>query len=134
MTQDEARAALEGLFASGWSATPVAYENVAFTPPAGLAPWIRLAIDGGETVQASFGGAVRRFRCTGTLTVAIHVAKGTGTARAWRLADQIGALIAGAALPGLTLEAAGPASEAGQADGPYFRLTVAVPFRHDDFR
>ncbi|WP_420562617.1 phage tail terminator-like protein [Thalassobaculum sp.] len=134
MTQDEARAALEGLVASGWSATPVAYENVAFTPPAGLAPWIRLALESGETVQASFGGTPRRFRCTGTLKVAIHVARGTGTAGAYRLADQIGGLIAAASIPGLALEAAGTASEAGQDDGPYFRLTVAIPFRHDDFR
>ena len=134
MTYDEVRAALEGLFAVGWSATPIAYENVAFTPPAGLAPWIRLAIESGETVQASFGGSVRRFRCTGSLRVEIQVAKGAGTARAYRLADQIGALIASASLPGLALEAAGTASEAGQADGPYFRLTVAIPFWHDDFR
>ena len=134
MTYDEARAALEGLFASTWTATPIAYENVAFTPPAGLAPWIRLAIESGETVQASFGGAMRRFRCTGTLRVAIHVARGTGTAGAYRLADQIGALIATAAIPGLALEAAGTASEAAQADGPYFRLSVAIAFWHDDFR
>lgn len=134
MTYDEARAALEGLFAAGWIATPVAYENVAFTPPAGLAPWIRLAIENGETVQASFGGSVRRFRCTGTLRIAIHVARGAGTARAYRLADQVGVLIAGTAAPGLTFEAAGTATETGQADGPYFRLTVAVPFWHDDFR
>lgn len=134
MTYDEARAALEGLFAGGWSATPIAYENVAFTPPAGLGPWIRLAVESGETVQASFGGTPRRFRSTGTLKAVVHVAKGTGTAGAYRLADQIGALIASAAIPGLALEAAAPASEAGQADGPYFRLTVAVPFWHDDFR
>lgn len=134
MTYDEARAALEGLFAAGWTATPIAYENVAFTPPAELAPWIRLAIESGETVQASFGGTLRRFRCTGVLRVALHVAKGTGTARAYRLADQIGVLIAEAAVPGLAFEAAGTASDAGQDDGPYFRLTVAVPFWHDDFR
>ncbi|WPZ36254.1 phage tail terminator-like protein [Thalassobaculum sp. OXR-137] len=134
MTHDEARAALEGLFAAGWTATPIAYENVAFTPPPGLAPWIRLAIEGGETAQASFGGSVRRFRCTGTLRVAIQVARGTGTAGAYRLADQVGALVAAAVIPGLALEAAATASEAGQPDGPYFRLTVAIPFWHDDFR
>lgn len=133
MTYDEARAAIESLFATGWTATPVAYRNVDFTPPGTRHPWVMLSVEPRETVQASFGGAVRRFRCTGVARLDIRVPRGAGTAAAFRLADGAAALFASAAVRGLVFEAAGtlPGSE---DDEVYFSLPVEVPFWHDDFR
>ncbi|MDF1791453.1 MAG: phage tail terminator-like protein [Thalassobaculaceae bacterium] len=134
MTYDEARAAIESLFAGGWSATPVAYENVAFLPPDDLAPWIRLAIENRETAQASFGGGVRRFRCSGAVQVEIKVARGAGTAPAYRLAGSVCALFAETTVPGMTFDAVRTAPAPGDDDAPYFTLLAEIPFWHDDFR
>lgn len=132
MTHDEARAAIESLFAAQWSATPIAFQNVGFAPPVDGSPWVRLAIENGGATQASFGGVPRRFRITGSIRTEIHVEAGTGSATAFQLADGIGTLIAGADVAGLTFGAAG--TMPGGEDGPDFELLVTVPFWHDDFR
>ncbi len=132
MTLDEARAAIESLFAAGWSATAVAYPNVDFTPPAHGGPWVRLAVEPTGATQASFGGDLRRFRCTGVALVEVRVAAGSGTAGALRLADDVAGLFAGAGVPGLTFEAA--STYPGPEDPAYFCLRVAAPFWHDAFR
>lgn len=134
MTQDEARAAIESLFADRWTQTPIAYRNVAFAPPDDAGPWVLLSVEARETVQASFGGALRRFRCSGAVRVDIRTARGGGTAQACRLADAVSALFATASVPGLTFEAAGPVPGGDDDGDAYFSLPVEVPFRHDDFR
>lgn len=133
MTYEEARAAIESLFADAWTVTPIAYRNVAFAPPDGKTPWVLLSVDARETVQASFGGTIRRFRCWGVARIDIRIPRGAGTAAAFRLADAAAALFAAASVPGLSFEAA--TTGAGTDDDPaYFSLPVEVPFRHDDFR
>lgn len=134
MTYDEARAAIESLFAGAWSATAVAYQNVVFAPPGDPAPWVRLSIENRGTVQASFGGTPRRFRCSGAVLVEIRQPPGAGTAAAYRLAGAVSALFAAAVVPGLSFEAAGIRPTPDADDDATFAMRVEVPFWHDDFR
>jgi len=132
MTHDEARAAIETLIANAWSATPLAYPNVAFTPPGDGGPWARLAIEPGATVQASFGGATRRFRCTGDVHFELLTATGVGSGDAYRLAGEAVALFADADIADLVFGAA--ATRPGRDDDSWFSVVVSVPFHHDDLR
>lgn len=132
MTYDDARAAIESLFAAGWSPTPVAFQNVDFKPPTDGGAWVRLTLENDRAVQASFGGDLRRFRCRGSAQVEIFTEAGAGTSQARQLADIAVALFAGASVPGLTFGAA--SAMPGAADRSYFRQVVLIPYWHDDFR
>jgi hypothetical protein len=59
MRHAEARAEIETRFAAVWTATPVAFENVAFEPPADGSAWVRLTVvnGGGLGACALPGGA-----------------------------------------------------------------------------
>ena len=132
MRHADVRAEIETGFATLWSATPVAHENVVFEPPADGAPWVRLTVASDPAELASIGGPPRRWRCRGRVAVEIHVAAGTGSRTALHLADQVLDLFAGwppsplCFLPGWPA----PAARAGDA----YRVIVTVPFRHDDLR
>ncbi|MEQ8816542.1 MAG: phage tail terminator-like protein [Thalassobaculum sp.] len=132
MRHAEVRAEIETRFAALWSATPVAYENVAFEPPGDGLPWVllRLADDGAEL--ASVGGPPRRWRCRGRVLLEIVTAAGTGSRAASLLADQALDLFAGWPASSLTFLAGAPGPAVQSGDG--YRVTVTVPFRHDDLR
>jgi len=132
MRHVEVRAEIETRFAALWTATPVAFENVAFEPPGDDAPWVRLAVTSDGAEIASIGGPPRRYRCHGHVSLEITVPAGTGSRPAHELADQALDLFAGWPVSNLTFLAGAPepAPQSGQA----YRLTVVVPFRHDDLR
>lgn len=132
MRHAEARSAIETRFAAHWSATPIAFENVAFAPPADGGPWVRLSVPSDGAELASLGGPPRRWRRRGRVVVDIHVPAGTGSRAALELADQAIDLFAGWPVGDLVFLAASPAPA--MAEGGVYRLSLAVPFRHDDLR
>lgn len=132
MRHAEARAEIETRFAAAWTATPVAYENVAFQPPAAGAARVRLAVASDGATLASIGGPPRRWRCLGRVVLDIEVPAGTGSRGALALADQALDLFAGWPASGLTFLAGAPGPAV--QEGDLYRLTVTVPFRHDDLR
>lgn len=131
MTYSEARAAIETLVAGAWIATPLAWDNTAFTPPVDGAPWARLAIEHDAAAQVSIG-LTRRFRCRGRVLLSLWTAPGTGGGVAFRLADSAVALFDAASLPELRFGPGVPAVERDDDDG--FVVTVTVPFSHDHDR
>ncbi|MEQ8396515.1 phage tail terminator-like protein [Thalassobaculum sp.] len=132
MRHAEARAEIETRFASVWTATPVAFENVAFEPPADDTAWVRLAVANDGAVLSSIGGPPRRWRCHGRVRVEINVPAGSGSRSALELADQALDLFASWPVSSLTFLAGSP--EPAIQRGDLYRVTVSVPFRHDDLR
>lgn len=132
MRHAEARAEIEARFAALWTATPVAYENVAFVPPADGGAWVRLTVAGDGAELASIGGPPRRFRCHGHVALAIHIPAGGGSRTAHALADQAIDLFAGWPASALSF-LAGTVEPALQSAESY-AVVVIVPFRHDDLR
>lgn len=132
MRHAEARAEIETRFAALWSATPVAYENVAFEPPPDGGAWLRLTVASDGAALASIGGPPRRWRCRGRVVLEIHVPAGSGSRAALSLADEALDLFATWPDSALVFLPGAPAPAAG-GDGDY-RVVVTVPFRHDDLR
>lgn len=132
MRHAEARAEIETRFAALWTATPVAYENVAFDPPPDGGAWVRLAVVSDGAELASIGGPPRRWRCHGHVVLDLHVPAGGGSRTAFDLADQALDLFAGWPASALTFLPGSP--EPAAALGEHYRVTVTVPFRLDDLR
>lgn len=132
MRHAEARAEIETRFAALWTATPVAFDNVAFEPPADDSAWARLAVVSDGVELASIGGPPRRFHCRGHVMLEIHVPTGGGSRAAFTLADQ--ALDLFAAWPASALTFLAGAPEPGRQSDESYRVTVVVPFRFDDLR
>ena len=132
MRHAEARAEIETGSAAVWTATPVAFENVAFEPPADGSAWVRLTVVNGGSQLASIGGPPRRFRSWGRVVLDITSAAGTGSRSAVELADQAIDLFAAWPVSELVLFPGALEPSVQLADT--YRTTVAVPFRHDDLR
>lgn len=132
MRHAEARAEIETRFAALWVATPVAFENVAFEPPADDSPWVRLAVVSDGAELASIGGPPRRHRCHGHVSLEISVPAGSGSRAAHDLADQALDLFAGWPVSELIFLAGAP--EPARQSGQAYRVAVTVPFRHDYLR
>lgn len=132
MKHAEARAEIETQFAALWAATPVAYENVVFEPPADETPWVRLSVASDAAELASIGGPPRRWRCRGRVVLDIHTATGSGSRLALQLADLTLDLFAGWPASPLRFLAGSPAPAV--QSGDLYRVTVTVPFRYDDLR
>lgn len=143
MSYAAARAVIEDRIQANWTATPVAWENVAFDPaapgdgfPAG-GPFLALTVLWGNERQASFGDATNLYRNTGVLQLHIRTAIGTGTAQAHQLLDDAAVLFRGQQIAGFTFWSASPEPgeeerEAGGGTG-WYRLTMNVPFKLDEF-
>ena len=132
MRHAEIRAAIESRFAALWDATPVAFENVGFEPPADGAAWVRLAVASDGAELASIGGPPRRWRCRGRVRLEVHTPAGAGSRQAYRLADAALDLFADWPPGDLVFLAGAP--EAAVEACEVYRLPVVVPFRHDDLR
>jgi len=132
MRHAEARAEIESRFAALWTATPVAFENVAFEPPADGSAWVRLAVVSDGAELASIGGPPRRWRCRGHVMVDLHVPAGGGSRAAFALADAALDLFAGWPASDLVFQPGSP--EPGGGRGEDYRVAVVVPYRHDDLR
>lgn len=123
-----ARSAVESHFAANWTATPVAFENVPFAPPA-TGAWVKLLIVNEASETAGLGlPRLRRHR--GRILVHCHVPAGAGAQEALRLADAAAALFRTAGLPGHVLLEPVADSDGEGPDG--FQATLTVPFWRDE--
>lgn len=90
MSFEGERQAFETRLAANFSATPIQFENVPFSPPRDAA-WISLMILSGEGRQASLGpGALNRF--LGVAEIHIYVPEDQGTKVARQHADTLEAI------------------------------------------
>lgn len=128
MSFTSARRAVETFFAENWSETPIAFENVAFTPPEDR-HWVKLMILNEQTEQAALGRPTLR-RHRGRILVYCFAPLGAGAQAATTLADRVAALFDGAPITGHVLLPPELAEDK-EIDGAY-RARVAIPFWRDE--
>lgn len=80
---------LEKRLAAAFPSTPIAYENVSFTPPEGQA-FLRCWVNRGKVTDPVFGSAYRRENAT--FMVFVEAPYNEGSAVAYTLAEQVKAL------------------------------------------
>lgn len=128
MSFTSARRAVESYFGANWLLTPVAFENVAFSPPED-GRWVKLMILHEQSEQAALGSpALRRYR--GRILIYCFTPPGGGAQQASLLADAAAALFDGAQVAGHVLLPP-EISEDEDIDGAY-RATLAIPFWRDE--
>lgn len=136
MSYETEAAAVRTRLNANWSATPIAWPNMAFTPPAGAA-WIRPTILPADARQVTMGTpGTRTYRHAGLLIIQVFIPKGTGDDEALELADSLCTLFRGVAEGGVRY-----GSERGEAprvavvgdDGKgWYQVNVHVPFMRDE--
>ncbi len=124
---------IESRFATAWaSTTPIAYQNVAFTPPA-TGSWVRLAILNGDAQQASLGSgqADTLYRQAGVISVSVFTNLNQGTNAARALADQAAAVFRGVDF-GSGIKCRAPRIADVGVDGKFYQMDVSVPYYRDE--
>ena len=110
--------------------TPIAWENVDFTPPDPIANWVEFSIVTGESMQASFGApGQNNFRHHSVISINIYVPAGAGKLAALALADKAAAIFRVQRADGILFRA--PTVTTLGEGGGYYRANVSVPFRRD---
>ena len=121
MTYAAERAAIETRFRDAWSATPVAWPNVPFTPPA--TAWVRFRLLSGAASNETLANGVAY---PGIIDIGVFVPEGVGTGQAATLADDAAAIFSNQRFSGVTCGAA-YAIPVGESDG-WHQVTVTVPY------
>ena len=128
MSFTSARRAVESYFGANWLLTPIAFENVTFTPPED-GRWVKLMILHEQSEQAALGSpSLRRYR--GRILIYCFTPLGGGGQQASLLADAAAELFDGALIGGHVLLPP-EITEDEDIDGSY-RATVAIPFWRDE--
>ena len=123
MNFDAIRNAIENRFLTNWSATPVAWPNVPFPPPA--TAWVRLSLLDGQAGNETLANGVAY---PGVIDIGVLVPESAGAGQARTLADQAAAIFNNQRFGGVACRAA-YATVIGAADG-WWRMTVTVPFTY----
>lgn len=137
MSSPEAFDAIKNRIADVWqNQTPVAYENDSFPTPDDPALFLYVEIFGTSYEQASIGAdpqAQNKWRELGLLLVHVMVPNGTGTFQARTYAKQVAAMFRGKEISGVEFrDMSIGASEPGDEDGNYYRMTVRVDWQRDE--
>lgn len=128
-THEEATAAILDAFTTAWSnATPVAYPNLAFTPPENE-PWVRVTVRHASGEQIGLGTSPC-FRRTGVAIVQVFVPEATAGQPALALADQVVAALQAQQLAGGVQMLAARVDEVGPDQRGAWQVNVSVPFRY----
>lgn len=119
---------IETRFNSNYTSTPVAYENVPFTPPKGL-PWVRLTVINGESVTQGITGSTPLVRDTGLIAITVFVPENSGTQAAKALVDVAKTVYEHTPFSGIVALTASVAP-AGNFDG-WHQTNITIPFRRN---
>lgn len=118
---DTARQVIEGRLNTNWSATKIAWPNVAFSPSSGEA-WIQPSLLWGEGFVSTKTG---RNAVHGVLHINVFVPRGTGTGVALSYADDLRDLFNRLEVSGVRFDApSGPQPQAGDEDWAQVAVTV----------
>ena len=128
ITHEQATDAILDLFATAWAnATPIAYPNVAFSPPEGE-PWVRITVRHGEATLVSLGTAPC-FRRRGVAIVQVFATEGEAGAGALQLADQVVSTLQAKLTSGVQLQASA-VQEIGPDGRGHYQVNVSTPFSY----
>lgn len=132
MTPDAIIQAIHTYFHANWAATPVAYDNLAFTPPAD-GKWVRCSVLPGKKFSREIGpgGISRR---VGVVKVQVFTPAGCGVQVGFALGAQVEALFEGQDVDGVffasgdDVDQEGPSTvDSGVTNGNQ-QHTVTCPF------
>lgn len=124
--------AIARMFNDGWGETPIAWENMDFTPPSPPAAYVQFSVLNGDANQATIGAPGSNiFRHVGMVSINVFTPESTGKAESLRLADMAAAIFRGRTDDGLRFKAP-KATPLGVQDH-YFQVNISVPFARDSF-
>lgn len=128
--------AIRTLFNTGWAgATPVAYENEPFTPPADAA-YVALIVKPDDAFQHELGGPGTYFRHPGLIFVMVFSPPDKGNNAALVLADNVAAIFrrqTSTIVDGRILYRAPSIKPIGLTDDGWFHVNVVIPYIRDSF-
>jgi hypothetical protein len=132
MSYQSAHSTIRTRFADEWAIVqptiPVAYPNVAFTPPA-AAPWVRLSITDATAKQVSLGAAQNYHRHNGLVMIEVFVPVATGDSTALTLADDAADIFRSWQSVGLQFRT--PSIRTLGSDGTWYQVNVLIEFWRD---
>lgn len=124
------------LFNTGWAgATPVAYENERFTPPAD-ASFVKLFVKPDDAFQHEIGSTQVTFRQPGLIFVMIFSPSDKGNNAALTLADKAAVIFrrqSSSFTDGRILYRAPSIKAIGITDEGYFHVNVVIPYIRDSY-
>lgn len=127
MSLATARRDIEKRLADNWATTPIAFDNVNFTPPEDAA-WIRLVIQDGDAFRVCVGNPGHH-RQTGVIMLRIYVPLNGGTNTARQYADTLAALFRDVQFNGITCREASPIN-LGEVEG-WYAYSINIPYFYD---
>ncbi len=124
---------VESYLAANWSAVPVFGENVEGATPTNGSPFILVQYPFMTSQQISIGApGSNLWRDEGAFRIVIHVERGKGTKQGRQWADQLADLFRGKDLTVIQTSApSAPVTDDRNDAGSYWKLSFAVPYRHD---
>ena len=132
MSYDAARKSIQSYFAANWSATPVAYDNVAFTPPDD-SEWVRLSIRNNLSSQITIGSSNQTYRRRGIAFLQIFTPRDGGPELSATLTDTAVNIFEGQKTGPVVFESVN-VNEVGNTDDGWFQVNVSASYRFDDVK
>ena len=131
---------IENAFAVAWgSTTPIAYENISFTPP--TTSWVKIYVREGDSEKMTLGTAPQRRRTLGTVFVDIYTPLGAGSKAVRTYSDSVKAIFRDLRVNGIQcmegdLQIWGEryftnSGTGTPATAQLYQATVAIPFKYD---
>lgn len=121
-------------FDDQWSATPISWPNVDFTPPDPPAPFVKFNPIPGEAVKKELGrnGIIRH---PGVLTIGVNVPTGQGEHDARQHADSILAIFEEndyGSSPALVFKQGWITPNGRSSDGSWYEINAHIPYEWDE--
>jgi len=129
MSYDAERQSIESRLKSAWTATPIKYENVAYTPGNTTTAFIELMIINSESVQVSLGSPAL-YRHPGTISINVRTRLQIGSSMAKQYADTLAGIFRGKQFDGITCRSP-RVLRLGEVNG-WFMYNVGIPFFRDE--
>jgi len=131
---NETRSVLEQEFITAWGVTtPIAYDNVNFDDNnSSITEYVEIRFVPYDTYNATMGDILTRIE--GALIIAVFTRYGTGTGRAYELADLVDTNMTNKCYPpGITTRVSDTRRNGDTSEG-WFGLLTSIPFVSDECR
>ena len=122
MSYAQERVDIESRLATGWSTTPIAWDNVYYVPTPGTA-FIRCSILPGDSEALEFGRSPLKSHF-GIIQISIFTPKATGTATARGYVDTLKTLFDLVAFGGIDCDEASVQNMGTEEDWHHFAITI----------
>jgi len=124
MSYAQERTDIESRLNTGWTTTPIAWDNIKYVPTPGTA-WIRCTILPGDVEALSFGRDTAK-EFSGIIDIGIFVPRETGSATARGYADTLSALFDMVAFGTIDCDEASVQNLGIEED--WYHLAITIPF------